>query len=107
MKKSDPSRLSTEAQQWHDMLASEFAIADPGGLLLLATACEALDRVRQCQRQIAIDGYQVADRFGQHKAHPLLAVERDCRGQMLAALRALHLDIEPLQDGPGRPAGVR
>jgi hypothetical protein len=49
----------------------------------------------------------VADRFGQPKVHPAVLIERDARGQMLAALRDLHLDLEPLRDRPGRPAGIR
>ena len=97
------SELSPEAQAWHDQLASEFSIDDAGGRLLLITACESFDRLKLCQAQIAIDGQQVADRFGQLKAHPLLAVERDAKGQMLACLKALSLDLEPLGDRPGRP----
>ena len=42
----------------------------------------------------------------QPRAHPLLAVERDSRAQMLAAMKALNLDLEPPRDGPGRPGGV-
>lgn len=99
--------LTDEAQQWHDRLTAEFSITDPGGLLLLQTCCEAYDRLKLCQSQIAADGQQVPDRFGTLRAHPLLSAERDARSQMLAALKALHLDVEPLQDGPGRPAGVR
>ncbi len=44
------------------------------------------------------------DRFVQRKPHPLLAAERDARAQMLAALKALNLDLEPLKDR-GRPPG--
>jgi len=97
------SELSPEAQAWHDKLAAEFSIEDAGGCLLLMTACESFDRLKMCQAQIAKDGQQVADRFGQLKAHPLLAVERDARGQMMSALKALSLDLEPLGDRPGRP----
>ena len=97
------SELSPEAQAWHDQLASEFSIDDAGGRLLLITACESFDRLKQCQSQIAIDGQQVADRFGTMRAHPLLSAERDARSQMLACLKALSLDLEPLGDRPGRP----
>ncbi len=70
------------------------------------TAMEAFDRMRQAQAVLATDGLSIKDRFKQVKVHPLTVVERDSRAQMMAALKALNLDIEPLRDGPGRPPGV-
>lgn len=103
--KSPPKGLSTESKALWKRLASEYSIDDDAGLLLLQTAMEARDRMRGAQEAIARDGMTIADRFGQRKAHPLLPAERDARAQMLAALRALNLDVEPLHDRPGRPAG--
>lgn len=74
--------------------------------MLLQTGLEAFDRMRECQATIKSDGPMIKDRFEQPKAHPLLPVERDARAQMLAALKAINLDLEPLRDGPGRPSGV-
>lgn len=99
------STLSPAAREWFDRLRSEYGIEDSAGLLLLQTAMEAFDRLAECQASIALHGASCADRFGQLKPHPLLGAERDARGQMLAALKALNLDLEPLRDGPGRPAG--
>jgi P27 family predicted phage terminase small subunit len=103
--KTPPKVLSTEARTWWKRLVSEYAIDDDAGLLLLQTAMEAFDRMRVAQEAIREDGVTVLDRFGQRKAHPLLPAERDARSQMLAALKALNLDVEPLHDRPGRPAG--
>ena len=100
-----PSHLGKEAQKWWRLIVSEFDLSDQGGLLLLQTAMEAFDRMRGAQRRIKKDGQTQRDRFGQLKAHPLFSVERDARSAMLAALRALNLDIEPLRDSPGRPTG--
>lgn len=100
-----PKGLSTEAKRWWKRLRTEYEIEDDAGLLLLQTGLEAFDRMRLAQEAIARDGMTVRDRFGQPKPHPLLPAERDARAQMLAALRALNLDVEPLQDRPGRPAG--
>ena len=97
--------LSEEAQRWFDLLQAEYGISDAAGLLMLQTAMEAFDRLAECQASIALHGASCPDRFGQLKPHPLLGAERDARGQMLAALKALNLDLEPLRDGPGRPAG--
>lgn len=100
-----PKGLSTEAKRWWKRLRTEYEIEDDAGLLLLQTGLEAFDRMRHAQEAIRAEGMTVLDRFGQRKAHPLLPAERDARAQMLAALRALNLDVEPLQDRPGRPAG--
>lgn len=100
-----PTTLSGEAAGWWKRLITEYGIEDEAGLLLLQTALESFQRMRQAQEVIAEDGPQVKDRFDQLKAHPLLTVERDSRAQMMMALKALNLDLEPLRDGPGRPGG--
>ena len=101
----DPAAtLSPEALTWRQHLLDEFEIADSAGLLLLDTAMAAFDRMREAQRIVAAEGSMQKDRFGAVRAHPALAVERDSRAGMLAALRALRLDLEPLQ-AIGRPPG--
>jgi P27 family predicted phage terminase small subunit len=108
MKKSKsraPAGLSVEARAWWRQLQAEFAIEDPGGLLLLQTALEAFDRLRGARALIDRDGVVITDRFGQSKPHPAATIERDARTAMLTALRALNLDVEPLQGRVGRPNG--
>ena len=83
-----------------------YAIDDPAGELLLTTALEAWDRMKEAQAELKADGLTVKDRFGQEKSHPATVVERDARSAMVQCLRQLHLDIEPLRDAPGRPAGT-
>jgi P27 family predicted phage terminase small subunit len=100
-----PRTLSTEASKWWKKLTEDYDIVDEAGFLLLQTGLEAFDRMRGAQDVIRREGLQVADRFGQMKAHPLLTVERDSRAQMLMALKALNLDLEPLNAAPGRPPG--
>jgi hypothetical protein len=73
--------------------------------LLLRTALEALDRLRAAQAETERDGVVLRDRWGQAKPHPACQIERDSRTGLLAALKALRLDIEPLNDLPGRPPG--
>jgi P27 family predicted phage terminase small subunit len=106
MKKiSPPKHLSRESRAWWRKLAEDYGIDDAGGQTLLTSAAECLDRLREAQAQIQTDGPMVTDRFGQQKAHPLLSVERDARIGLLSAMRDLHLDLEPLHPGPGRPPG--
>jgi len=100
-----PKHLGKEAKSLWSRLLKEYGIEDEAGLLILQTAAEAFDRMRDAQAVIAKEGLTVKDRFGQPKAHPLTTVERDSRAAMLAALKALNLDLEPLQERPGRPAG--
>jgi P27 family predicted phage terminase small subunit len=99
-----PKKLSREAKAWWGKIVSEWDLDDPA-LLLLESALEAFDRMREAQQMIAEDGAVIEDRFGQKKAHPATLIERDSKGTLLRTLRALNLDIEPLNDRPGRPAG--
>jgi phage terminase small subunit len=80
----------------------EFAVDDAAGLLLLAEALRAWDRAREAGEAIRRDGAVCKDRFSQLRAHPAVAIERDARASMLAAFRALHLDVEPPKAN-GRP----
>lgn len=100
-----PKRLSAEAKRWWRLLAAEYRLDDPGGLLLLQTALESFDRMRQAQAAIKRDGATLMSSKGELKSHPLLTVERDNRGQMMMALKSLNLDLEPLREAPGRPPG--
>jgi P27 family predicted phage terminase small subunit len=100
-----PPGLETEARRFWVTVAEEYNIADPAGRLILATACEALQRMRQAQEILAKDGLVTADRFGQIKSHPCITTERDSRAALLAALKALRLDVEPAKERPGMPSG--
>ncbi len=101
-----PSHLKKEgALLWRE-LTTEYGIADAAGLLLVTAAGECLDRMRAAQEAIEKDGEIVIDRYGCKKLHPACKLEMDARTGLLHAFKALNLDIEPLRDGPGRPAGM-
>jgi P27 family predicted phage terminase small subunit len=99
-----PGHLSSSAAAWWRRIADEFVL-DDAALLILTAAGEAFDRMRQAQALVEKHGIVSPDRFGQLKTNPAVLVERDSRSAMLAAIKALHLDIEPLNDRPGRPPG--
>jgi P27 family predicted phage terminase small subunit len=106
--KSDPrppAGLSTEAKGWWRRIVGEWEL-DDAGFLLLESALECFDRMRQAQELLAKDGLVIQDRFGQSKSHPAATIERDSKAGMLRALRALNLNIEPLHEGVGRPGGT-
>ena len=106
LRSAAPEHLSAEARDWWQRITTEYSLDDDAGRLLLQTALEAFDRMRECQKAIAEDGMIVRGSTRQPRSHPLLTVERDARSQMLAALKSLNLDLEPLRDRPGRPVGA-
>jgi len=100
-----PKGLSAAAKAWWRALHSDFDLSEPHCRLLLETALKAFDRMNEAAAVLDAEGVTIRDRFEQVKPHPLIPVERDARAGMLAALKALNLDVEPTRAGPGRPAG--
>ena len=103
MKKNPPEHLKSAGASLYAAISDEYSIDDAGGLALLLTAAEALDRLRAAQSEIDRHGELIKDRFGQLKANPACAIERDCRRDFLASLKCLNLDLEPLRDSRGNP----
>lgn len=89
-----PKHLAATGKRLWTSVLSEFTVDDAAGLALLRAACEAADRADQARRRIAREGAVVKDRFGQLKAHPAVAIERDARAAMISAFRAMHLAPE-------------
>ena len=100
-----PVHFTSETKKiWWELLG-EYTIDDTAGLHILRVALEAFDRAQAARATIDKDGMTIKDKFDQTKPHPLLPIERDSRAAFLAGLKALNLDLEPLKDRPGRPAG--
>lgn len=87
-----PAHLSQAARALWSRLHSSFVLDDPGSLAMLRVACESFDRAERARKLVDADGECVRDRFGQLRANPACAVERDARAALLTALRALRLD---------------
>jgi P27 family predicted phage terminase small subunit len=100
MRNSAPKKLSPEAKRLWRSITEEFQVADSAGMLLLQTALEAFDEMRQAQKILEVDGQVIEDRFKQKKQHPAALCVRDARNLMLRSLKALNLDIQP--DSPLR-----
>ena len=105
-KPKPPASLSLPARNLWQSIVDEYGIADVGGLTVLSAGIEAYERMREAQAVVGREGLTIQDRYGVAKAHPACAVERDCRGQWLAALKMLNLDVEPVASRIGRPAGT-
>ena len=100
-----PNHLSKEAKEMWKSIIKEYSIDDTAGLKILRVALESYDRSQSARKAIEKDGMLYKDRFGLPKPHPLFPIERDSRAAFLAGMKALNLDIEPLRDHAGRPAG--
>ena len=100
-----PKHLAADGRALWEAIVRDYSLDDPAGLVLLTTAAECLDRMKQAQALITEHGPVFEDRYGGLKSNPANKIELDSRNGMLAALRALNLDLEPLRDGPGRPGG--
>ena len=104
--RNSPTSLGPDGRELWRRLRSAYDIRDAGGLTLLGTAAECRDLEVQAMAEVRRDGFVITDKYGQKRSHPCLTVARDARGQMLTALRLLHLDIEPINPHIGRPGGA-
>jgi len=89
-----PVHLSPDAKAWWREVVTGYEL-EPQHLRLLALACEAWDRARQARRILAKRGMTYRDRFGQPRARPEIAIERDSRMAFARLLRELDLEGEP------------
>jgi hypothetical protein len=96
-----PRRLGVHGQALWDKVQSEFAIADCGGMELLAQACQSLDRAEALATIINRDGETIATRAGL-KDHPSLKHELGNRAFVVRTLQKLGLNFEPVK-AMGRP----
>lgn len=88
---------------WVKAMRGTFSFESPHERLLILAA-EAWDRGVEARERIAADGAYAADRFGQIKAHPALAVERDSRLSFARLVRELGLEDDEPGAAPRPPA---
>jgi len=105
---SPPSHLAKATQRWWLEVTKTYDLGSHH-VKLLTLAAEAWDRAQQARKAIAADGAYSPDRFGQPRAHPALAVERDSRLAFARLIRELNLDDDHAPDSrppliPGRYA---
>jgi P27 family predicted phage terminase small subunit len=91
-KQTVPKHLTRESSAWYKKIIDEYGITDTGGLLLLQTACESFDRMKEAQKLIAVEGITILDFRGTPRIHPANAVERDSRSALISAIKTLGLD---------------
>jgi phage terminase small subunit len=100
-----PKDLPLEAKRLWAQLREEYQLEDAAGLTYLTTGCRHFARMREAQKILKAEGLTVKGRYGQSLPHPCVKVENDSSASMIKAFKALNLDLEPLQNRVGRPAG--
>jgi P27 family predicted phage terminase small subunit len=99
-----PDHLTEASRAWWGGIVAEYALEDHH-LRLLTLAAEAWDRGFEARETLARDGAYFKSRFGEPKAHPAVAVERDSRIAYARLMRELDLDGAP--DPDVRPPRIR
>jgi P27 family predicted phage terminase small subunit len=94
-----PKGLSKEAQTWFRKIVSDYELRnDNAALLLLEVALQSWDEMRICRSTIAREGFVLAGRFGEKRAHPAVSAMRSSRSAMLRAMTALGLSLAALDE---------
>jgi phage terminase small subunit len=99
-----PAYLSPQTRKWWSRVLRDFDL-DEHHVRLLTLAAEAWDRAQEAREAVALHGPVYEDRFGQPRARPEVAIERDSRIAFARLLRELDLDGEPGPDH--RPPRLR
>lgn len=87
-----PKHLSAESRRLWKELHEEFSL-DPAARDILQVYLESRDRREQARQLLKLDGLIQVDRFGQRKAHPAVAIERDTSATMARTWRLLGFDL--------------
>jgi hypothetical protein len=97
-----PSRKLGEhgASLWQSVM-SEYQIQDSGGIELLTSACQQLDRAEALRQEIDISGEIIKTKTGPRE-HPGLKHELAARSFVVRTLHRLGLDVEAVRP-VGRP----
>ena len=84
--------LSPESQKLWQRISKKYEIA--GQEPVIQVMCETLDRLREAQLAILLDGLVITDRFGEKRPHPAIPIEEKARLAFLKYWRSLALDIQ-------------
>jgi P27 family predicted phage terminase small subunit len=95
--------LSADMRRFFRAVEQDYQLEGHHQRLLLA-ACEAHDRMTQARARLATEGLTWQTRFGELRAHPCVAVERDSALRFARLVRELGLSDG--QDEGRRPPAL-
>jgi len=106
MNQKPPKHLTAATRRWWATVVGEYELEEHH-IRLLTLAAEAHDRGTEARTTLKQVGAYYENRFGEPRAHPAVAVERDSRIAFARLMRELDLDGEPAPDNrpprvPGR-----
>jgi len=101
--KRAPKHLNRKWRAWVNTVLKSYVLEDHH-VKLLVFAAEAGQRADAARATLDKEGATFVNRFGEPRAHPCVAIERDNRAAFARLLKELDLDadVEP-KPGPGRP----
>jgi phage terminase small subunit len=88
-----PAHLARTEGDLFAKIVRAYGLHDEVSRQILAEACTSLMRAREARETIDKEGVSFRDRWGQIKANPVCAIERDARAAALSALRQLNLEL--------------
>jgi P27 family predicted phage terminase small subunit len=100
-----PKGLCHASRTLWAQLQREYGITDSGGLAMLSLTAQAYKRMLEARAALDRDGITIETAKGGLRPHPAVVIERDSRIAVVACLRQLGLDLEPLREQGGRPPG--
>lgn len=100
-----PVHLRPETAAWWRTVLEDFDLEEHH-LRLLRLACECWDRGQEAREALAQHGTTYTDRFGQPRARPEVAIERDARISFARLIRELALDVDGPADPDARPPAI-
>ncbi len=100
-----PAHLREQTRAWWESVVVGFVLEEHH-VRLLTLAGEAWDRCEQAREALAEHGLTFDDRFGQPRARPEVAIERDARTGFARLLRELALDVSSPNEAYSRPTAV-
>lgn len=92
-----PKHLRAQTRRWWSGIVADYDL-ESHHLRLLTLAAEAWDRGEEAREILATEGLTYDDRFGQPRARPEVAIERDSRIAFARMLRELALDVAPPEE---------
>jgi phage terminase small subunit len=88
-----PKHLSSRSKAIYRTVMEDYRLdREPVATRVLCLALEASDRAEEARSVLAAEGVIYRNRFGEPRAHPMVAVERDARIAVARLFRELSLD---------------